>query len=408
MLRRTHVAPFLRERGGELSVEWLRGGPALVEGLDRLCARLRELEGRTRREVAEALAEWPAKDARRLAGIAKTLLDAADFRPPPGAERAPEVRDALFRARGRRWPPVPGDRDRPYRDAAAALGTTPEEVERLLYADAPGALLLARAPRLDGAGLLRRYNLELARAVLLDATRVRLAAAGGWRDLFRAVKLARLMYRVSPAPGGYAVELTGPAAPWVARPARYGPRLARVLPALARAPGWHLEAEVLRGGHAARFRLDAGAAPFGGAPADEAYDSAWEQALAAEFAERMGPEERRGWTLLREATPVQSGEEVFLPDFTLRHADGREALVEVVGFWTPEYLEEKLRKVADAGLRNLVLVVYRGLAAGAAWEGTGAPVVWFTSRPRIGPVLEAAEALTRPVPSPVAGERRTG
>jgi len=196
---------------------------------------------------------------------------------------------------------------------------------------------------------------------------------------------------VSAAPGGYAVELTGPAAAYVVRPARYGARLARVVPALARAPGWRLEAEVVRGGRALAFRLDAATAPFAGAAAPEAYDSAWERALAEEFADRMGAEERRGWTLLREATPVQVGEEVFLPDFTLRHADGREALVEVVGFWTPEYLEDKLRKVEAAGLRNLVLVVYRGLAAGADWERAGAPVVWFTNKPRVGPVLEAVE-----------------
>ncbi len=393
MLRRTHAAPFTRERGGEVMVEYLPGGAAVVRRLDELCGSVRALEGRTRREVVEALRDERAQDARRLAGIVKALLDAADFRPPPGSERAPEVRAALFRARGRRWPPLPGDRDRPYQDAAAELGTTPAEVERLLYADAPGAHLLARAPRLDGAGLLRRYNLELARAVLLDAVRVRVTAAGGWRDLFRAVKLARLMYVVSAVPGGYAVELTGPAAAYVVRPARYGARLARVVPALARAPGWRLEAEVVRGGRALAFRLDAATAPFAGDAAPEAYDSAWERALAEEFADRMGEEERRGWTLLREATPVQVGEEVFLPDFTLRHADGREALVEVVGFWTPEYLEDKLRKVEAAGLRNLVLVVYRGLAAGADWERAGAPVVWFTNKPRVGPVLEAAERI---------------
>lgn len=391
MLRRTHAAPFTRERRGEVVVDYLRESPAVVKRLDELCARLRELEGSTRREVADALRDERAHDARRLAGIVKALLDAADFRPPPGAERAPEVRAALFRARGRRWPPLPGDRDRPYADAAAELGTTPAEVERLLYADAPGAALLARAPSLDGRGLLRRYDLELARAVLLDATRVRVTAAGGWRDLFRAVKLARLMYLVSAVPGGYAVELTGPAAAYVVRPARYGARLARVLPALARAPGWRLEAGVVRGGRTLAFRLDAETAPFAEDAAPEAYDSAWERALAEEFAEKMGPEERRGWTLLREATPVQAGEEVFLPDFTLRHADGREALVEVVGFWTPEYLEDKLRKVEAAGLRNLVLVVFRGLAAGADWERAGAPVVWFTNKPRVGPVLDAVE-----------------
>lgn len=406
MLRRSHVEPFLRERSGRLEPGFLLPTEARLHLLDRLCRLVRRLEGRTRREVTEALRrqERRVRDVRRLAGISKALLDACDFRPPPGAERAAEVRAALFRARGRRWPPAPGDRGHPYLDAAAELGTSPEEVERLLYADAPGERLLAHAPPFDGEALLERYNLELARAVLLGATRVTLTARGGWRDLFRAIKLARLMHRVSPAPGGgYSVELTGPAAPYVVRAERYGSRLARVVPALARAPGWRLEAEVARGGRSAAFHLDAASAPFGRSPAREGYDSGWERHLAEEFSERMA-DERRGWSLLREATPVQVGGEVFLPDFTLRHEDGREALVEVVGFWTPEYLRAKLAKVRAAGLDELVLVVYRGLAAGAEWQDAAGEVVWFAERPRIGPVLEAAERAARPPAAAAAGE----
>ena len=34
---------------------------------------------------------------------------------------------------------------------------------------------------------------------------------------------------------------------------------------------------------------------------------------------------------------------VFVPDFVLRHADGRHRLLEIVGFWTPEYLGAKLK-----------------------------------------------------------------
>ncbi|MFW5905029.1 MAG: DUF790 family protein, partial [bacterium] len=83
-----------------------------------------------------------------------------------------------------------------------------------------------------------------------------------------------------------------------------------------------------------------------------------------EFAEKLG-EGRDGWTLVREGTPVDLGEELLLPDFTLRHEDGREALVEIVGFWTPEYLEKKVRRVAAAGRDDLLLVVYRDLGAGA-------------------------------------------
>jgi hypothetical protein len=97
---------------------------------------------------------------------------------------------------------------------------------------------------------------------------------------------------------------------------------------------------------------------------------------------------------------VTAGDELFLPDFTLRHADGREALIEIVGFWTPEYLEAKARKIAEARLENLILVVYRGLAVGAAMDRlTGAVneerIVWFVDRPRAAEIVRAAERCGR-------------
>jgi predicted nuclease of restriction endonuclease-like RecB superfamily len=95
-----------------------------------------------------------------------------------------------------------------------------------------------------------------------------------------------------------------------------------------------------------------------------------------------------------------ASDSVFLPDFTLRHADGREALVEVVGFWTPEYLEEKLRKVTAVQLTHLVLVVRRDLAVGSTGEALArdvpaTPVVWFAGVPKATEVLRAVEAVAR-------------
>jgi predicted nuclease of restriction endonuclease-like RecB superfamily len=397
MLRWPQVQPFVRERDGALEVDFLPGGERTVALLDRLCRLARRLGGSPRARVEEALRrqERRVRDVRRLNGIAKSLLDRCDFRPPPGAERAEEVRTALFRARGRRWPPLPGDTGLPYQDAAAELSVEAAEVHRLLYSDVPAAQLLTRPAELDGEALLAAYNLDLARGVLLRATRVTLHAGGGWRDLFRAVKLARLMYTLAPEGDGYRLELTGPAAAFVVKRERYGARFARLLPALARAPGWRLEADVSWGPGTRPFRLDARTLPGAAAPAEPGFDSGWERALADEFAQRIPAD--RGWTLLREATPVARGTQLFLPDFTLRHADGREALVEVVGFWTPEYLEDKLKKVRSAKLKNLVLVVYRGLAAGALRQVEDAPVVWFADKPRAAPVLEAAERIaTRP------------
>lgn len=394
------MVPFLYERDGSLEVTFLADPDGrVVRFLERLLRLLRRLEGSPRQVVREALKrqERRVRDSRRLSGLARTLLSLSRFRPPEGAERASEIRAALFRVRGTNWPPIPGDQALQYETAGLALNLPALEVERLLYADDPDALVLVRAPRLSPAAVLRRYNLDLARGVLLDAEEVTVQARGGWKDLFRAVKLARLMHRIQPAGRrGYRIVLTGPAAPFVTRPRRYGVRFARIVPALIRAPGWSLEARIVHGDRRLPYRLTPTPvlAPRRGRP--PRYDSGWEEDLAREFREKIGTE-RGSWTLYREDTPVAVGEDVFLPDFTLRHADGRTALVELVGFWTPEYLEEKVRKVQAAALDNLVLVVFRGLAAGneEVLEALPGTVVWFRHRVRIAPVMEAVERVAR-------------
>jgi hypothetical protein len=435
MLRRPHVAPFIREAGSTLEVEFLRDTDGrVVAFLERMLRLTRRHEGRPRAVVSEALRrqERRVRDARRLAGIARTLLGLSEFRPPEGARLASHLRDLVFTARGRLWPPLPGDHEAPYAAAAAALNQAvgigawetgalaltdfePDALEailqeagcfpmsattaeRLLYADAPEARVLVRAPALDGAALLARYNLDLARGVLLDAESVTVTTRGHWRAIFRAVKLARLMHRIERAGRSWRVHLTGPAAAFVTRPERYGIRFARVVPALVAAPGWRLDATIVRGPRRMEYHLDAASGLSAPARRRRRFDSMFERSLARDFAARLR-EERQGWTLVREDAPVAAGGEVFLPDFTLRHRDGREALVEIVGYWTPEYLAAKLAKVRAAGLDNLILVVYRGLAAGVAEAGgldeTGAAVIWFAATPRIGPVLEAAERVAR-------------
>ena len=412
MLSRSHVAPFLRRDGATVRVDYLADPDGRVRALlDHLCRLVRRLEGWRRTSVVEALRrqERRVRDAARLSGIAKTLLDLCQFVPPTDASLSPAVRDAVFRARGRRWPPVPFDHDVPYQEAAAELGRSVDDVRRLLYADTPGERILRRAPGITGRALLARYNLELARGVLLDADRLTVTARGGWRGIFRALKAARLMYVVRRRGQSYEVEITGPAAAFIVRRSRYGARLARVIPALMRAPRWRFEAE-LRGADNVSLRFRArgrphaagSKAPVGARARQPRYDSSWERSLASDFRRQFGRDARHGWTLARESSPVVVRDELFLPDFTLRHADGREALVEIVGFWTPAYLEAKARKIAAAGLESLILVVYRGLAVGGAATALESAVgtdriVWFTARPRATDVVKAAEQwATRP------------
>jgi predicted nuclease of restriction endonuclease-like RecB superfamily len=62
------------------------------------------------------------------------------------------------------------------------------------------------------------------------------------------------------------------------------------------------------------------------------------------------------------------------------HADGRSFLLEVVGYWRPEYLRKKLAQVRRAGWQDLILAVSERLKverAGVRRADLSAPVVWF-------------------------------
>lgn len=447
MLRKTHVAPYLRlieddEPGrpgteARLALDFLTPGPAggpLLPFLDRMVRLLRRVEGAPRGAVIELLRrqERRVRDARRLAGISKALVDGSRFRRPEGAEEAQDLRRAVYLARGGAWPPIEGDEDRPWEEVAHPLGLDAETLRERSLADRPDRAILARAVSWDGTALLARYNLGLVQATLLDADALVYRARGGWKGVFRALRRARLMVEiVREGRRGYRLELTGPAAPFLARPQRYGVRMARIVPELLRAPGGRIEARVLVEGRVARLVVDgadpafhpylAERGPGRGKPSSgrsgdhrpparrrpDRHDSVWEEDLAGSLRKRIEARratEREGWTLAREDAPVLlPGGAVFLPDFTLRHRDGREAWIELVGFWTPAYLEGKLRKLRGAGVPNLVLVMPRQHArAHPEWteavEALGYPVVWFTTRPRPRAVLEAAEqvAVTPP------------
>ena len=50
-----------------------------------------------------------------------------------------------------------------------------------------------------------------------------------------------------------------------------------------------------------------------------------------------------------------------IPDFTFRHPDGRTALLEIMGYWRPEYLKRKLEKLRRAQRHDLIIAVSSNL-----------------------------------------------
>src|SRR5205814_3332524 len=67
-----------------------------------------------------------------------------------------------------------------------------------------------------------------------------------------------------------------------------------------------------------------------------------------------GPRVRSGVLLL--------GDTVMIPDFALTHQRlGQRVLIEIVGFWHPDYLRRKVEKVRAAHCHHLLLLVYEGV-----------------------------------------------
>ena len=84
------------------------------------------------------------------------------------------------------------------------------------------------------------------------------------------------------------------------------------------------------------------------------YDSKVEERFARDFL-RLTDD----WDLVREPEAVPIAGHFFFPDFLIRHrrVAGQQAWLEIVGFWTPEYLTEKLERLRQARFPNVILCV---------------------------------------------------
>lgn len=357
--------------------------------LARALAVYRSMIGRARgpvRNAARAALEGLRPD--RVEPVVKLVDDVATYE-WPGRRGWAERRVRVFEAAARVHPLL---------DASAAsvlladtlgfVAPAPEDTVADLYADYPEFHVLRDFPPEYGADALRAdYDLAQAQALLYSATRVTVDAAQDFKHILRYARLARLLYRLDRAGDGYRFTLDGPSSV-LRRTRAYGVDFARFLAALVRTRDWRLTAEIelRKGWRPLTFRLAADDGLGAGRARAPVFDSSLEET----FARRFG-DERDGWRLLREAVVLRSGGTLLVPDFVFRHADGTEAVLEVVGYWTPEYLEEKFRKLRDVRAPNLIVAVPRALALRA---GTlPAAVVTFARRLRPSDVLARLQAL---------------
>jgi predicted nuclease of restriction endonuclease-like RecB superfamily len=230
---------------------------------------------------------------------------------------------------------------------------------------------------MSAAELALRANLALVQGLLFQATEVRIDVEGNTRALVRHAKLRGLICTIAQVSGrsGACLELSGPFALF-RNPRLYGRALGDLVPLLGWCPRFRLQANCALGGRRLTQQLSTGD-PLFPATAPREHDSRVEERFAKEF-RRLAPE----WDVLREPEPIAADSTLIFPDFALQHRanPARRWLLEIVGFWTPDYVMRKLESYRSARLSNLILCIDEGRNCAEADLPAGAVVVRFRRR----------------------------
>jgi predicted nuclease of restriction endonuclease-like RecB superfamily len=176
-------------------------------------------------------------------------------------------------------------------------------------------------------------------------------AGRDFKTILRYAKLARLMHTIARRDNNYIFRFNGPAS-IVRETRRYGVAMARFLPGLLAADDWRMRAIVI-GPLRRRFALQLSSRDgLRGEITPGDFDSELEET----FHRRWQSADTQGWTIDREATVLHAGQSVFMPDFTFRHPEHGEVLLEIIGFWTPEYLRDKAKRLAQFRSHGRILL----------------------------------------------------
>lgn len=359
-----------------------------------------DAEANTRGALEESLADLVGHgtDFVLWRGLAKLLLDRSQFETVSAVDPA-EIRREVFAASARLGP-VSSDavRQTVLEQAGAALKLGADEVAHGLYADLEARQLLTAFKPIEAQALLHRYNLALAQAVLYKATRLVVEFedldSNQLRYLFQMLKFHRLMHRFERQKGGYRLEIDGPASLF-SKSRKYGLQMAVFLPTLLVLERWELCAQLdWKGGGKSKSRTPH---EFRLSDADELVSERritgqWVAEEERYFEDRFA-EAETPWKLERQGSIVELGDnQVIIPDYRLTHPDGREVLLEMVGFWRLDYLERRIDLLAESKKIPLVLVVSERLKTGRGkLAKIPAEVVFFKGVILVNKVLEAVE-----------------
>ena len=286
------------------------------------------------------------------------------------------------------FPTTPKARRNILHRSASELGITIETLENSLYSDLESELVLKDLEHITPESLLRWYNLSLTQTLFFYSTELIFTVTGNWQRIFRQIKWLGLIYTIWKRDERYEVKVDGPTSLFKLN-RRYGTSLAKLLPTILQSQDWSVKAKILRRRREGRLlNLELDSHKHGRylesvvIPKEEVYDSLIEQ----DFAKRFNLLDT-GWTLTREPGPIPVGRHVMIPDFLFKK-DSLKIYLEIVGFWTPQYLQNKIKKLGLVDSIDMIVAVDKNLAC-QKLERLGAKlrIIYYHRKVPLKPIL---------------------
>jgi len=276
------------------------------------------------------------------------------------------------------------DHDKIMATVASKMDLSTSYLRQAMWADLEENMILEQFSTLSPNELLGWYNLSLMQTLLFSCTRLEFCIHEGahWKRVLRNVKRLGLMYNlqhnnlrnqqhdpdnsnnninsdaISPVSHNDIIEpnlvcsIDGPISLFKLTD-RYGTSIAKLLPSIISSGKWWLNSCIVRktmsGKKIYEFNISSLEVPslltdpYDG---NKRFTSYFDSSIEQKFANRF-EQVANGWKLIREPDPlIVSGGRAFIPDFMIQKYD-RRIYLEIVGFWTKEYLQRKIQKLID-------------------------------------------------------------
>ena len=275
------------------------------------------------------------------------------------------------------------DRDKVIDIVASKMNLSTSYIRQVMWSDLEENMILEQFSAPGPNELLGWYNLSLMQTLLFNCTKLEFCIREGvhWKHVLRNVKRLGLMYNlqhnkvrneqhrndssnnnnfdvISPVTHDDTEEtdlvctIDGPISLFKLTD-KYGTSIAKLLPSIISSGKWSLNSWIVRktmsGKKIYEFNISSLEVPrllTDPYNSNKISTSYFDSSVEEKFANRF-EQVANGWRLIREPDPlIVSGGGAFIPDFMIQKYD-RRIYLEIVGFWTKEYLQKKIQKLID-------------------------------------------------------------